>query len=62
MGYMRHILYIVKCVVDESITLNGSCINVLGCGLVVMCQDRDQWWAVVNIVMNIWVPVNVGIS
>jgi hypothetical protein len=21
-----------------------------------MSQDRDQWWAVVNTAMNIWVP------
>jgi hypothetical protein len=19
-------------------------------------QDRDQWWAIVNMVMNLWVP------
>jgi hypothetical protein len=21
-----------------------------------LAQDRDQWWALVNIVMNLWVP------
>jgi hypothetical protein len=21
-----------------------------------LCQDRDQWWALVNMVMNVWVP------
>jgi hypothetical protein len=21
-----------------------------------VAQDRDKWWAVVNIVMNLWVP------
>jgi len=21
-----------------------------------LAQDRDQWWAVVNMVMNRWVP------
>jgi hypothetical protein len=25
-----------------------------------LAQDRDQWWAVVNTVMNLWVPYNVG--
>jgi hypothetical protein len=21
-----------------------------------LAQDRDRWWALVNVVMNIWVP------
>jgi hypothetical protein len=21
-----------------------------------LVQDRDQWWALVNMVMNLWVP------
>jgi hypothetical protein len=21
-----------------------------------MAQDRDRWWAVVNVVLNVWVP------
>jgi hypothetical protein len=21
-----------------------------------LAQDRDQWWALVNTVMNLWVP------
>jgi hypothetical protein len=21
-----------------------------------LAQDRDQWWALVNMVMNLWVP------
>jgi len=21
-----------------------------------MAQDRDRWWALVNVVMNLWVP------
>jgi hypothetical protein len=27
-----------------------------------MAQDRDQWWAVVGAVMNLWVPLKGGIS
>jgi hypothetical protein len=26
-----------------------------------LAQDRDLWWAVVNTVMNLWVPCKVGI-
>jgi hypothetical protein len=24
-----------------------------------LAWDRDQWWAAVNIAMNLWVPLNV---
>jgi hypothetical protein len=26
-----------------------------GVGWIHMAQDRDQWWTVVNMVMNLWV-------
>jgi hypothetical protein len=25
-----------------------------------LIQDRDQWWTLVNVVMNLWVPQNMG--
>jgi len=25
-----------------------------------LAQDRDMWWALVNVVMNLWLPYNVG--
>jgi hypothetical protein len=28
----------------------------IGCGLVHVTQDRDCWLALVNMLMNLWVP------
>ena len=31
----------------------------VGCGgmdWIKLAQDRDRWWALVNVVMNLWVP------
>jgi hypothetical protein len=25
-----------------------------------LAEDRDRWWVLVNAVMNLWVPQNVG--
>jgi hypothetical protein len=31
-----------------------------GMDWIVLAQDRDQWRALVNTIMNLWVPHNVG--
>jgi hypothetical protein len=28
-------------------------------GFIYLDQDRDQWWALVNMVMKLWVPLMV---
>jgi hypothetical protein len=34
-----------------------------GCGdWMKLAQDRDRWWTLVNMVMNLWVPEMQGIS
>jgi len=25
-----------------------------------LARDRDRWWSLVNVVMNLWFPQNVG--
>jgi len=30
--------------------------DVGGMGWIELAQDRDRWWALVNVVMNLWVP------
>jgi hypothetical protein len=34
-------------------------LHKVGCGgmdWIVLAEDRDRWWALVNAVMNLWVP------
>jgi hypothetical protein len=31
-------------------------IGIDGANWIWLAQDRVQWWAVVNMVMNLWVP------
>jgi hypothetical protein len=37
-------------------------IQKIGWGMdwIVLAQDRDRWWALVNAVLNIWFPKNAG--
>jgi hypothetical protein len=41
--------------------VNNIEMEVSGVDLIDVTQNRDQWRALVNTVMNLWVPNNVGI-
>jgi hypothetical protein len=41
---------------EDNIRMDLREIGWKGVDLIDMAQDRDQWWAVVNTVMNLWVP------
>jgi len=41
---------------EDNIILHLKEIGWEGGVLIHLAQDRDQWWAFVNTVMNLWVP------
>jgi hypothetical protein len=45
-----------RCRWEDNIRMNVKEIGYESVDWILMGQDRDQWWAVVNMVMNLWVP------
>jgi hypothetical protein len=41
---------------EDNIKLDLREIRISGANWIQMAQDRVQWWAFVNTVMNLWVP------
>jgi hypothetical protein len=41
---------------EDNIKLDLREIGINGANWIQLAQDRVQWWAFVNMVMNIWVP------
>jgi hypothetical protein len=41
---------------DDNIKLDFRDIGINGANWIQLAQDRVQWWAFVNMVMNLWVP------
>jgi hypothetical protein len=48
--------------VDGRIILKWVLNKISGCLWIHVAQDRDRWLALVNTVMNIWVPLKWRIS
>jgi len=52
----RRPLGIPRCRWEDNIKMD---LHEVGCGVVDwinLAQNRDKWWALVNAVMNLWVP------
>jgi hypothetical protein len=43
---------------EDNIKMDLQDVGVVG--WIELAQDRDRWWALVNAVMNLWVPYNAG--
>jgi len=39
---------------------NLYCFGWKGVDWLYLSQDRDQWWALLNTFMNLWIPYKVG--
>jgi hypothetical protein len=43
---------------EDNIKMDLKAIGWEGADWIYLARDRDQWWVLVNTVMNIWVPQN----
>ena len=41
---------------EDIIEMDFKVVGGRGMAWIDLAQDRDTWWAVVNMVMNLWVP------
>ena len=45
-----------RCRWEDNINMNVQEVRRLGMEWIELAQDRHRWWALVNAVMNLWVP------
>jgi hypothetical protein len=45
-----------RCRWDDNIKMDLQEVRCGGVDWAELAQDRDRWWALVNAVMNLWVP------
>jgi len=50
-----------RCRWQDNITMNHQEVGCEGMGWIRLAQDRDRWWALVNVVMNLQVHKMQGI-
>jgi len=41
---------------EDNIKMDLQDVGWRGMDWIDLAQDRDRWWALVNVVMNLWVP------
>jgi len=41
---------------EDNIKMDLQEVGWRGMDWIDLAQDRDRWWALVNVVMNLWVP------
>jgi hypothetical protein len=51
-----------RCKLDNNIKMDLLEVELGGIDWIDLAQDRDRWWALVNTIMNLRVPYNVGNS
>jgi hypothetical protein len=45
---------------EDNIKIDFKEIGYEGVDWIHLAQDRDQWWSLVNMVMNLWIPLKAG--
>jgi predicted P-loop ATPase/GTPase len=45
---------------EDNIEMDFQEVGCRGTDWIKLAQDRDRWLALVNVVMNLWVPLRVG--
>ena len=49
-----------KCRWENNIKMDLLEVGCGGIDWIKLAEDRDRWWAVVSVLINLWVPQNVG--
>jgi len=49
-----------KCSWEDNIKIDLKEIGREGVEWIHRAKDRDHWWSLVNVVMNLWIPYKVG--